>query len=141
MESKGFLGGQIPPELVFLAHDQRESSAVFHIAQPGGEAHDGCRAARGVDYAREEFQGGCFPSAVGAEESDEFAGFDAKRNPADGIDRFVFTVKKPANGFPEPLLFLVDAVGFCELVDFNDTHASDYSIQILDCFPKVNHRK
>lgn len=51
VESKGFLGGEIPPELVLLPHDEGKASAVFVIAFPGDIAHDGSGSGGGIDDA------------------------------------------------------------------------------------------
>src|SRR5262245_60903981 len=56
---------QVPPELVFLPHDEGEAAAIGDLALPGDVAKNvGC-AASGIDDAREEFERGGFTSAVG----------------------------------------------------------------------------
>ena len=50
MQTERFLGGQIPPELIFLPHHQGEAAAIGVFAPPGNVAeHSGCAAAGGDD--------------------------------------------------------------------------------------------
>lgn len=126
--------------MVFLAHYQCKFAAVLHIPFPGCVSHDGSRAARWEDYAGEKFERGGFSGSIWSEEGDEFAWFDAEGDSSDCFDGFIFAVEKPAYGFAEPLLFLVDAVGFCQLIDLNNCHGWDYSIPVLVRFPKRYER-
>ncbi len=73
VQAKRLLGGQIPPELVLLAHHQREPAAIGVLALPGHEAHHAGGAAGGIDDAGEQLERGGFAGAVGAEKGDELA--------------------------------------------------------------------
>ena len=46
MEPERFGGGQVPPELVLLAHHEREPAAVGVVAFPGDEAEHACAGRR-----------------------------------------------------------------------------------------------
>ena len=78
VELEGFARGQVPPELVLLAQQQRELAAVAVVAFPGHVAQHARRAARGVEQPGEHLQGGGLARAVRAEEADQFAFLDRR---------------------------------------------------------------
>ena len=115
-------GGQVPPELVLLAHHQGEAAAIGVFAPPGHEAHHPGRAAGGRDHAGEEFQGGGFAGPVRAQKGDELALFDPQVDAADRLDQPILAAEQPADGGGEPFLLLVHAVGLRQPFDFDDGH-------------------
>ena len=78
IELERFLGGQVPPERIFLAHEQTELSLHLVASLPRNEAEHACLAGGRIEQTRQHFEHGCFSSAVGAEETDEFAFLDLK---------------------------------------------------------------
>ena len=68
-----FGGGQVPPELVFLAEDEGELALEFVLPLPGREAEHGRLAAGRIEQAGEHLQHGRLARAVRAEEADELA--------------------------------------------------------------------
>ena len=70
--------GQVPPERVFLAHEQRELPLHLVLALPGREAEHARAPGGGVEQAGEHLEHGGFARAVRPEEADEFALVDAE---------------------------------------------------------------
>ena len=124
-------GGQVPPELVFLAHHQGEAAAIGVFAPPGHEAHHAGSAAGGRNHAGEEFQRGGLARPVGAQEGDELALFDLEVDAADRLDQSVPPAKQPADGRAEPFLLLVNAIGLRQPFDFDDRHDGNIILQRL----------
>ncbi len=85
MQPERFGGGQVPPELVLLAHHEREAAAVGVVALPGHEAQHAGFAGRGIDDAGEQFERRGFAGAVGTEEGDEFAFLHVEIDAANGL--------------------------------------------------------
>ena len=122
MQPERLGGRQVPPELVLLAHHQGETAAIGVFAFPGHVADHRSRATGGGEHAGEQFQRGRLARPVGPEKGDEFARFDRQIDAADGLDGLDIAMKKPANGSPESLFFLKNAVRFRQLGDFDDWH-------------------
>ena len=115
-------GGQVPPELVLLAHHQGEAAAIGVFAPPGHEAHHPGRAAGGRDHAGEQLQRGGLAGPVGAQEGHELALLDPQIDAADRLDRAILAAEQPADGGGKPFLLLVNAVGLRQSFDFDDGH-------------------
>ncbi len=116
-------GGQVPPELVLLAHHQGEAAAIGVLALPGDVAHHAGRAAGGRDHAGEQLQRGGLAGAVGAEKGDELALLDRQVDAAHRLDRAVLPAEQPAHRGQQALFLLVDAIGLGQSVDLDDRHA------------------
>ena len=89
-------GRQVPPELVLLAHDERELPAEGVGPVPRRVAEHAGRAAGRVDEAGEHLEGGGLAGPVRPEERDHFAGFDGEADAVDGPDLLVFAVEEGA---------------------------------------------
>ena len=97
---------QIPPELVLLAHDQRELAAERVGPLPGHEIENAGLSAGRVDQAREHLQGRGLPRAVGTEERDHLAGLDREADPIDGPDLAILAaVQARASAASTPSFF------------------------------------
>ena len=118
-KEEGFLGGQIPPELIFLSHHEGEEAAVGGFAFGGIVSGDGGPAAGWVDEARKHFEGGGLAGAVGAEEADELALGDGKRNVLGGGELLEVAMEKTFHAAPEAGLFFVGAEDTGEVFDFD----------------------
>ena len=104
MEAERLGGGQVPPELILLAHHEREAAAIGVLALPGHEAQHPRLAARGIDHAGEQLERRGFAGAVGTEEGDELARLDVEIDAADGLDLAILAVERarerPPTGLP-----------------------------------------
>ena len=105
MEAERLGGGQVPPELVLLAHHQGEAAAIGVVALPGDVAQHAGLAGGGVDHAGEQLERGGFAGAVGAEEGDELALLDVEIDAADGLDFAILAVEQPRNAARRPSFF------------------------------------
>ena len=94
MEAERLGGGQVPPELVLLAHHQGEAAAVGVVALPGDVAQHAGLAAGGIDDAGEQLERRGLAGAVRAEEGDELALLDVEIDAADGLDLAVLAVER-----------------------------------------------
>ena len=106
VQAERFGSGQVPPELVLLAHHEGEAAAVGVVALPGHVAEDAGLAGGGIDDAGEQLERRGFAGAVGAEEGDKFAGVDIEIDAADGLDFAILAVKEALEWPPTgPLSF------------------------------------
>ena len=78
VEFERFLRGQIPPERVLLAHQQRELSFHFVAPFPWNKSEHACIAAGWIEQPREHFEDGRLAGTVRSEKSDELAFLDLK---------------------------------------------------------------
>ena len=111
MELEAVGGGEVPPELVLLPHDERELAAEGVVPLPGGEPEHLGRAGGRVDQAREHLERGRLPRPVRPEEGDHLARLDRERDVVDGLDFLVVPLVEPPEGAEEAVLLLEDAVG------------------------------
>ena len=125
METKRFLSGEVPPELIFLSHHQRESSSVSVFPSPRDMSHHSTYARCRVDHTGEQFQWGGFACAVGAKEGDEFTLVHGEVDTSHGIDLTIFSTKQPFDRGREPFPLLIDAVGLHEVFNFDDGHGRE----------------
>ncbi len=93
VQAKRLSGGQIPPQLILLSHDEGEATPIGVIALPRHEAQNACFAGGGIDYTREEFERRGFSGTIGTEKGDELAHFDFEIDAANGLHLFVFAMK------------------------------------------------
>ena len=105
-------GGQVPPQLVLLAHDQRELAAEGVEAVPRHEAEHAGAAAGRIDQAREHLERRRLAGAVGAEEGDHLARLDGEGDAVHRPDLLVAAAEQAADGAEQSLLLLEDAIGF-----------------------------
>ena len=124
MQLEAVGGGQVPPELVFLAHHQGEETAKGVRPLPGREAEDLGVAARRINQAGEHFQGGRLAGSVRPKKGNHFARLDGKAHALDRMDLLVFAPEESAQGGQEPLLLLADAVGLREVMCLDDWHGN-----------------
>ncbi|OPZ23512.1 MAG: hypothetical protein BWZ02_03186 [Lentisphaerae bacterium ADurb.BinA184] len=80
-EIKRLGGGQVAVEVGFLG---KVADAAFGLDVAGGLAKDDELAARGVEQAEEELDGGGFAGAVGAEQAEDLAAGDREVYAVDG---------------------------------------------------------
>ena len=78
VELERFLRGQIPPERIFLSHDEAELPFHFVAALPRHETEDAGLARARIQQSRKHLKHGCLARAVRSEKSDELAFFDLK---------------------------------------------------------------
>src|ERR1700753_1407890 len=97
---------QIPPELVFLAHDQRKLAPELIGPEPGNETEHARFAATRINEARQHLERRGLARAIWSQESHHLTGFDCKTDLFDGVNFAVFTVIQSAQGTPHSLLFL-----------------------------------
>ena len=106
MELEAIGGGQVPPELVLLAHDQRELAAEGVGAAPRGRSRARSAVAAGrVDQAREHLEGRRLPRPVGPEERDHLARLDREADAVDGVDFLVLAAIEPPEAPSRPSFF------------------------------------
>ena len=122
VQAERFGGGQVPPELVLLAHHQREAAAIGVVALPGHVAEHAGLAGGGIDHAGEQLERRGLAGAVGAEEGDELALFDVEVDAADGLHLAVLAVEQPSKRGPQAFLLLINAVRLLQAADFDDRH-------------------
>ena len=122
VELEGFAGGEVPPELIFLAEDEGELAAVAVGALPGSVTEDFGRASRGKEEAGEHFEGGGFAGAVGAEKTDEFAGFDLEADVVDGDGLLVLAIEQALDRAGKAGLLFVGAKSLGQAVNLDDGH-------------------
>ena len=127
MELEAVGRGQVPPELVLLAHHQRELAAEGIGPLPGHKTEDPRFAARGIDQPGEHLERRRLARAVGAQEGDHLAGLDREADLIDGADLAVLAVKEPADRPQDALLLLGDAVGLRQF------DASTIAIEFTRC--------
>ena len=118
-EIEGLDGGEVPPELVFLAEHEGKETAVGVFAFGRIEAGDAGGAARRVDEAREHFEGGGLAGAVGSEEADEFPFCDGERDVFGGGGFFECAIEQTLHAAPEAREFFVGAEDAGEVADFD----------------------
>ena len=123
VQAERFVGGQVPPELVLLAHHQREAAAIGVFAFPGDMSHHAGRTGGGSNNARKELERGGLARPVGAEKGDEFALLHRQVDAADGLDRAVLAAEQSADRGQQPLSLLVDAIRLGQSLNFDDGHA------------------
>ena len=116
MELEAVGGGEVPPELVLLAHDQGELAAEPVGPLPGDEVEHPGLAAGGVDQPGEHLQRGGLARPVGAEEGHHLAGLDGEADAVDGADLAVLAAIEPADRPRHAFLLLEDAIGLGQLV-------------------------
>src|SRR4051812_14894179 len=90
VQSERFRGGQVPPELVFLAHHECEAAPVGVVALPRDVTENLCAAAGGVDHTRKKFERRSLTGAVRSQKGDKLALFDIEIDAANGFDFAVF---------------------------------------------------
>lgn len=117
--------GQVPHELLLLAHDQRDLPQEVGLAVERGVANDFGPAAAGMDQPGEHLERGGLARAVRAEEPDDFAGADLEARLLDGFDVVVLAIKKVPHGAAQPRLFVRDAISLGELIRNDDGHGRD----------------
>ena len=122
MQAERLGGGQIPPELVFLAHHQGETAAIGVFAFPRHVAQHAGRAGGGRNHAGEQFQGGRFAGPVRSQKGDELALLDRQIDPPHGLDRAIFPVKQPGDRGRQAFLLLINAVGLRQALNFDRCH-------------------
>src|SRR5207249_3560942 len=74
VELEAVAGRQVPPELIFLPHDQRELPPEGVVPLPGDKAEHAGRAGGGIDQSREHLQRRSLAGPVWTEKSDHRAG-------------------------------------------------------------------
>src|SRR5262245_5340257 len=116
MELEAIGGGQIPPELVLLPHDQRKTPAKSIGPIPWRVAEHARRAARGIDDPRQHLERGRFAGAVGSKKGHHLPWFDGESYPIDGTDFFGFTAVESAHSSQQTLPLLIDAVYLREVL-------------------------
>src|SRR5208282_273046 len=122
MELKAVGRRQIPPELVLLAHDQRELAAKQIGTLPGHKIENAGLSAGRVDQPRKHFQRRSLPRAVGTKERDHLAGLDGEADPIDGPDLAILPFVQPAQRRQHAFLFLEDAIGLGQSSGLDDRH-------------------
>ena len=122
MDNERLLGRKIPPQLVFLAHDQRKTFSIRITSLPGNKTEHRSGAGCGIDQARKQFQCRRLPRAVRAEKRDHFAFLDLKTNFLYCAYGIVLAMKKPRDGRHPSGILSINAVMFCELRNFNNGH-------------------
>src|SRR5690606_25419678 len=94
VELERFLSGQIPPQLVLLAHDEREPATIRMVALPGDVAEDLRLSAGGKNQPGEQFERCRFAGPVGPEEGDHLAGGNLEADVLDRFDNLVVPLKE-----------------------------------------------
>jgi hypothetical protein len=112
-------GGQVPPELVALAHDEGEPPAKRVLPHPGDVPEDAGGAAGGRDDAREQLEKRGLARTVGAEQRHEFAASDPQVHPAERLDDPAGAVEQAADARREALGLVMDAVFLGESLDLD----------------------
>src|SRR5207248_2184635 len=84
-------GGKVPPELVFLTHNEGKAAPEGIRPLPRREAEHAGGTARWVDQARKHFQGRGLAGAVWSQEGDHLAGLNGKVDSLDGPNFLVFS--------------------------------------------------
>ena len=130
VQAEGLGRGQIPPELIFLAHDQGEAAAVGVFAPPRNVSQHAGGPGSGIYHAGEQFQRGCFAGSVWAQKGDELALLDRKIDAFHRLDKAIFPAEEPGNGGSQAFFFLINTVGLRQCFYFNCGH---YSI-IIDAY-------
>ena len=115
-------GGQIPPELVFLAHHQGEPAAIGVFAPPRDVSPSPGPCRRWAKSRRKAVSEWWFCRRRWAQEGNELALLDLKIDAADGLDQPVLATEQPADCGCEPFPLLVHLVRLCQPFDFNDGH-------------------
>jgi hypothetical protein len=123
IELEGFAGGEVPPEGVFLAHEEGELPLHFIVALPGDEAEHAGGAGRGIEEAGEHFQDGGLAGAVGAEKADEFAFLDGEGDVVRGAHVLVFAPAEALDGAEDARRFFVGPIHFGQSLGFDGAHA------------------
>ena len=122
MQPKTVTGGQIPPELILLAHHQREQAAKGVGTLPGSEIQNPGAAAARIDQTGEHFERGRLAGAVGSQKGHHFSRLNREADAVDGAYFFVLATVKPAQRAKEAFLLLADAISFGEIDGLNDRH-------------------
>src|SRR5262249_8281020 len=120
-------GGQVPPELILLPHDQREATAERVGTLPRHEAKDAGGAAGGVDQTRQHLEGRRLAGAVGAEKGDHLARFDREVDAINGPNLLVLAAEQAAQRPAQAGLLLEDAIRFGQALHLDDRHCRSLS--------------
>jgi hypothetical protein len=100
VEAEALGGGQVPPQLVPLAHDEREPAPKIVGPLPGHMAEHPGRAAGGRDDPGEQLEEGRLAGAVGAEQGHELAAVHGEVHAAQGLDHAARAVEQAPHARP-----------------------------------------
>jgi hypothetical protein len=112
-------GGEVPPELVFLAQHEGEEPAVGVFALGRVEAGDPGGAAGRIDEAREHLERGGLARTVGPEEANELALGDVEGDVLGRGGLLELALEQPLHAAPKAGLLLVGAEDASEVTDFD----------------------
>src|ERR1700757_1891809 len=80
VEFERFLRGQVPPQRIFLSHEQTELALHLVASFPGNEAEHPRITRSRVEQPRKHLKHGGFPGAIRAEKANKLAILDLKRD-------------------------------------------------------------
>ena len=141
VQPKRFLRRQIPPQLIFLPHHQREPAAISVFAQPGHETHHSRRAAAGGDDAGKQFKRRRFARAVGAEKGDEFALLNRQIDARYRMHFAVLAMKQSANRSRQTFALLINTIGLRQPFNFDNSHSARIIRPRAACRQAKNNRR
>ena len=107
---KGIGHGQIPDQLVAVAHDQRDLAQEIALASKGLETQDAHIPVTGIQQAGEHLQRRRLAGAVGPEEADDLAGLHVEGHCLHRLDVARAAVEQTLGGVPQAGLPLRYAV-------------------------------
>ena len=123
VEPEALGGGQVPPELVALAHHEGEPPPEVVGAFPGHVAEHAGGAPRGRDDPGEQLEKGRLAGAVGAQQRHELPAADREAHAAERLHESARAVKKASHAGQQALRLVVDAVFLGKRVDRDDGSA------------------
>src|SRR5947207_2645385 len=110
IELERFLRGQVPPERIFLSHEQTKLALHLIASFPRNKAQHARLTRSRVQQARKHFQHCSFAGAVRAEKTDKLAFVDSKRDFICGARLIVSPPYQSFDRTREPTLFAVSAI-------------------------------
>ena len=117
VDQKGLDRGQVPQELLLLAHHQGEAAQVGRLAPVGGVAQDRSRPAGRVEQAGQDLEGGGLAGPIWPEKTDHLAGRDIERDLVNRLHGLVLAGEEGPQAAGQPRLLLVDLIVFGEVID------------------------
>src|SRR5204862_5348403 len=119
VQEERFRGRQIPEELLFLTHHQRDLLQETVRAILRAESGDGDGPFGWIEQARQYFKGGRLSGAVGPEKTDALTGGDREAHVLHRLHVLVRTADERAQGGGEPRLSPVNAVPLSQVGDLD----------------------
>jgi hypothetical protein len=121
-EFEGFDHGEIPPELGALAEDHTDVLDMIDALLPGDSAGDFAFSTGRNQDAGEDFHGGGFARAVGADVTHEFTGGNLEAHPIQRGELLVGSMDQPGGGSPNAFSPLGDLENLLKIFDHDLRH-------------------